>query len=131
MPTDLERILGLGPFDERRPIPGTVPVGGREFLYVLDDGTDDFSALFEKLTAGSTGHRATTGGAITENCRLFLPDGRLFHALSYKGDLEGWRKDIEEAVDTLGLQVAAISIDRLVLSDGHSVALSDCRTEFY
>lgn len=131
MRDDLRRILGIDPSDTARRIPGTLDVAGREFRYVQDDGVDQFPELFRKLTARTDRPHPKSGGAISENCKLSAPDGSLFHALSYKGDVEGWRGDIEEAARVLGLQVGRIVADTLVLSDGRVIPLAECRVEFY
>jgi hypothetical protein len=114
-----------------RPIPGTVSVPGGEFIYVSDPGGREFASLFEALTNNSTGPRAGSGGAIAENCRLRVPDGRVFNALSYKGDLDGWRFDLHQAAQRLGLQTGLILNGALALSEGVSIPLGDCTVLFY
>jgi hypothetical protein len=66
---------------------------------------------------------------IEECFRIITPDNQLLHALSYKGDLEGWKKDIELGAKNLNLLTAEIQGDKIVLSDGRSFKLSDCATE--
>ena len=122
-----------------RHIPGTIKVEGREFLYVADDGEDFFrkkkrskvkkESLFSKLT--SLFFMAKEGGALTENCKIWLPTNELFHGLSYKGDIEGWRKGITLGANHLGLLIAKISGENIEISDGRIYALSDCKVEFY
>ncbi len=58
------------------------------------------------------------------------PRDPIFHAISYHGDLDGWRKDIEAGAIGLGLLLAQIKGDQLVISDGRSIPLSDCKIEF-
>lgn len=121
-----------------RHIPGTIKVEGREYLYISEDGEDFFTknsravekqSLFDKVT--SLFEIAQSGGVISENCKLRLPTNELFHGLSYKGDIEGWRKQIEQGAELLGLLTGKISENNLELSDGRIYALSDCKIEFY
>lgn len=121
-----------------RHIPGTIKVEGREHLYISDDGEGFFTkssrtiekqSLFDKVT--SLFEIAQSGGVISENCKLRLPTNELFHGLSYKGDIEGWRKQIEQGAELLGLLAGKISENNLELSDGRIYALSDCKIEFY
>ena len=67
--------------DINRHIPGTIKVEGREFLYILDDGEDFFvgkkrskrESLFSKITC--LFFKAKQGGALSENCKIWLPTG--------------------------------------------------------
>lgn len=127
----VERLLGLGPVEKKRSVPGAVDVPGREFRYIADDGVGDFPRLFQRITTHQSGRPAKSGGAISENCKLWLPDGSLFHALSYKGDVDGWRQVIEDGARALNLRLARIVSDMIVVSDGQAASLADCRIEFY
>ena len=121
-----------------RNIPGTITVEGRAHLSVSDDGEDFFTkrsrsvkrqSLFDRVT--SLFKIAQSGGVISENCKLRLPTHELFHGLSYKGDIEGWRKQIEKGAEHLGLLTGKVSNNSIELSDGRIYALSDCEIEFY
>lgn len=116
-----------------REIPGLIPVEWREYRYVSDDGYDKFvgKGLFDKVINKIEPPIPTSGGAITENCKLWLPSGELLHALSYKGDIEGWRKQIEQGANELGLLTGKIVGGEIILSDNRNYALSVCRIEFY
>ncbi|MFH6986330.1 hypothetical protein ACHRVW_01155 [Flavobacterium collinsii] len=113
-------------------IPGINPVQWREFRYIADDGTHKFLENgFRKLTNQVNPPIAKIGGVITENCKLWLPSGELFHALSYKGDIEGWRSQIEQGAKQLNLLTGKIVNQEIVLSDSRQYSLSLCRFEFY
>lgn len=116
-----------------REIPGLTPVEWREYCYVSDDGSGRFlgKGLFQKLTDYSSSSLPESGGAITENCNLWLPSGELLHALSCKGDIDGWRRHFEQAAEALGLLIGRMVGGRIVLSDGRIFDLSDCRAVFY
>lgn len=58
-------------------------------------------------------------------------DGKLFHALSYKGDLNGWRKQIEKGAANLGLITGKIIDNKLILTTGENYNIEDCKIEFY
>ncbi len=121
---------------ENRKIPGTIKVEGREFRYISDDGSGVFTNfnrkyddLFCKVT--SQYEIAKKGGVISENCKLETLDKGIFYGLSYKGDILGWRKQIELGAKKLNLIIGEIIEDKLILSDGRNYNLSDCKCEFY
>jgi hypothetical protein len=60
-----------------------------------------------------------------------LPDGSIFHAIEYHGDIEGWRQDIEEGAAEQKITLARIEADKLVISDGRVFDLSACTAKFY
>lgn len=122
-----------------RKIPGMTPFEWKEFRYVSDDGNDEFlskndllkeKGLFEKLTEQIDPPIPKAGGAFSENCRLWLPSGELFHALSYLGDIAGWRDQIEIGARQLGLLTGKILKDEIILSDGRSYPLARCTAEW-
>lgn len=124
----------------KRKIPGMTPFEWKEFRYVSDDGNDGFlskndllqeKGLFERLTEQIDPPIPKEGGAFTENCRLWLPSGELLHALSYHGDREGWRKQIEQGAKQLGLLTGKIVKDEIILSDSRTYLLVQCTVEFY
>ena len=86
-------------------------------------------SLFSKITC--LFFKAKQGGALSENCKIWLPTGELFHGLSYKGDIVGWREGIIEAAIHLGLLTAKIVRENIEISDGRNYALSECKVEFY
>ena len=129
MTSQMERILG-GPIGLDKIIPGTVIREGREVVYFSDDGRTDFTSQFNRLTKNVSPRHATRGGKTSQGCRLWLPDGSLFHPVSYHGDLDGWRKDVEAGARQLDLLLARIEGERILVSDGRSFALSDCKVEF-
>ena len=131
MSSEMERLLGV-PVGIPKTIPGTaehLPGSRQQYRYVADDGTRDFAAQFKKLSASAAPRHAKTGGMSTQGCQLSLPDGSLFHPIGYHGDVDGWGIDIETAAKRLGLLVAHIEGDRIVISDGRSFPLSECKFE--
>jgi hypothetical protein len=131
MPKNTEEILGIDVLGSKRAIPGSVPIEGREHWYIEDDGTGDFDSLFLRIVSAIKPPRHTRGGALTGGCELTLPDGRKFHAMSYKGDLEGWREQIDEGTRSLGLDAARAVNGNLILSGGAEISISACEARFY
>lgn len=125
----MDVVLGksVGLSDE---IPGTIPRVGTEVIYFSDDGVLDFATQFEMLTRDVWPRRATKGGKLSQRCRLWLPDGSLFHPVRYHGDIEGWRSDIEVGAKQLGISLARIEGETIVVSDGRSFHLAKCKVEF-
>ena len=115
-----------------RNIPGTINIVGREFCYIEDDGKDKFEEeLFDKVTSPYEFTNAKDGGIISENCKLWIPTNELFHGLSYKGDVDGWRKDIFDGAKKLNLLIGNINGENIELSDGRIYPLTKCKVEFY
>ena len=116
---ELERILG-GKIEQRdqREIPGLSPVDGTEFLYFEDDRKNKFRKQFKNITCFTEPPNAGSGGVTESGCKITPPSGPLFHAISYHGDLYGWKKDIEAGANGLSLLLARIEGDQFVVSDG-------------
>jgi hypothetical protein len=129
MPSEMERILGA-PIGHKGIIPGTVPVEGVEVVYFCDDGR----TMLEQFEALASSYRnprhAQYGGMNERGCRLTLPDDSIFHAIGYHGDIEGWRKDIEEGAAEQKITLAKIDGDKFVISDGRVFELSGCAVKF-
>ncbi len=117
----------------KREVPGMIPVEWREYRYVSDDGSEHFvkNGLFSRVTNCIEPLIPKSGGVLSENCKLRTPDERLFHALSYKGDLDGWRKQIEKGAECLGLITGEVINEKLVLTTGEVYNVEDCYIEFY
>ncbi|WP_080403364.1 hypothetical protein [Burkholderia ubonensis] len=127
----LESIVG-GALERRdaRVIPGSVAVEGTEFVYFSDDGKNKFKKQFKNLTEYTNPPNAVSGGVNDRGCKIALPNGQLFHAIGYHGDLDGWRKDLEAGAAALNLLLARIEGDMFILSDGSSFSLNECKIEF-
>ncbi len=127
----LEAILG-GKIEQRadRIAPGINPVAGVEFIYYEDFHTSSASSQFRKLLASAGEFTASSGGIVSDSCRITLPNGQRFLALSFHGDRDGWRNAVEAGARTLGLRLARIQGGHLMVSDGQSVPLSECKVDF-
>jgi hypothetical protein len=131
MSNNIEDILDLGSFDKERKIPGTVVLEGHEFRYISCDSNDDIAVLFRKVIRKIDPPIPRNGGVINEGCRIILPTGETYFAISYKGDdIYAWRQQIEQGATALNLLVAKISKDKLLLRDGNEVLLSECEVQF-
>ncbi|WP_446027579.1 hypothetical protein [Lelliottia amnigena] len=128
---ELEKILGRK-IEQRdqRAIPGLNPVEGTEFIYYEDDGKNKAKKQFDLLLDSAGTIVASSGGVISDGCCITLPTGGGFRALSYHGDIGGWRVSVEAGAKTRGLLLAKIDGDQFVISDGRSFPLSDCKIEF-
>lgn len=129
MTNQMEAILG-GPIGYGKVIPGTVAVEGKEFVYFSDDGKNTARKQFNTLTQYTNPPHAKHGGVVSQGCSIALPDGSIFYAVSYHGDVEGWRKDIEEGARALHVSLAMIENGAFVISDGRRFSLEDCKATF-
>jgi hypothetical protein len=108
-----------------------IEVEGREFAYLecLDpEGffKKDFSAI--GTHAGSP--LPVSGGMITEEAAVRLPDGRLMCAVSYRGDIEGWRRVVTEWCRNRAILFGVVQGGNIVLDNGERHALSKCEPIF-
>lgn len=126
----LESILG-GSIERKnqREIPGLKPRDGAEVVY-FSVNEKAARELFESITNHTNPPIAQSGGAIEGGCVITVPGGTKFHALSYHGDLEGWRKDIEAGAVAFGVLLATIEMQTIVISDGRTFPLNQCTIDF-
>jgi hypothetical protein len=127
----LERVLGH-PISKERRVPGTYFVEGREYRYVSNKSQVKFGELFHELF-NVPPVIPQNGGALIEGCKITLPNGDIFEAVSYKGVIEEWRQQLEQGAKALNEEVARIDIDTdsIVLNDMRSFRLTDCTIDFY
>jgi hypothetical protein len=128
MASEIENILGL-PFQKERVIPGSLGAPGRQTIY-FSGPQKGVAKQFKKLLMHPERRHAPRGGAILEGCMLVCPDSTSVHAVTFHGDVVGWRALIEEAAQSLGIVLATIRDNRVGLSDGRGCALSECRVVF-
>ena len=124
----LESILG-GKIEQRneRKIPGAAEVEGVGVMYYQDDGKRNVGTQFKSLLSAAGMVSFKGGGLVSEPCLISLPDGRGFNAVSYHGDVEGWRQVVEAAARNKGLLLAQIQGNRFVLSNGEFFPIDICR----
>src|ERR1700722_3743748 len=115
---------------DSRAIPGTVPVAGQEVIYFSDDGINPPNVQFRNVTRRINPPLPSSGGASEGGCDIHLPDGLLFRAIFYHGDTENWKRQIEFGAKDLNLLTAIISDNKLLISDGRKIPLSECTIEF-
>jgi hypothetical protein len=125
----LGNIIG-GAIGYNQIIPGTVESETKEFIYFSDDKKNSVRNQFNLLTQFTNPPHAKNGGVTSQGCSLTLPDGSIFYAIAYHGDIGGWRKDIEEAAQALHLLLAKIKGNQIVIFDGRAFALVDCKVMF-
>jgi hypothetical protein len=125
-----EHLRGVGPLDSTRQVPGLVPMEYREVRYVEHGGEEPFETFFRRLVRHVNPPVMKDGGAITEGCTLTVPTKRRFCALSYRGDIAGWRQQVAQGAAALGVTLGELVDGVLVLDDGTSYRLEDCHIEF-
>lgn len=125
----IERILGgkVTPFNEQA-LPGLMPSESAEAVYFSDFEGADLGAKMRTLTGRIDPPLIKHGGVATTSHTLTLPDGQLYHAIEYGGDIEGWRRQIAEGAKALGVTLGRIEDgSTFVLSDGRSYSLTECK----
>lgn len=113
-------------------IPGVNIGEEREYRYIQGNYIKDFEEeLFSYLFDVVDDPQIQYGASLSANCKITTPDGDIFYGLSYRGDIEGWRKDFESGAKKLSLLFAIIEDKYLIDSLGRKYLLSDCQVEFY
>ena len=130
MAIKMEQLLGLGPLSQSIQVAGFEVNEGREVRYVAEPEIEEFVAYFKKLVRHVNPPIAKQGGAVIEGCKLTLPTGERFQAISYRGDIEGWRRQIEMGAAAMQTLMGQIVGETLVLADGRSYRLIDCEVAF-
>lgn len=114
-----------------RSIPGTMNVAGREFMYIEVSVGERFSTLLdEEEQLDSDIPPPQSGGVIEEKVRIPLKGGMSLIAVSYKGDLQGWRCRFIASCDKNGRRWGIPRDHSLVLSDGTEIKLIESHVEF-
>lgn len=131
MVSEMEQLLGLGNIQVERLIPGLQYVEGREYRYILNNSSGLFPEFFKKVIRYVNPPIAQNGGVVVEGCEIVIPSGEHFQAISYKGDLDGWRKQVEFGVSALGSSIAYLNGESIVLIDGRCFKLVDCQISFF
>jgi hypothetical protein len=128
----LEQILG-GKIEQKgqRAIPGLILRDGVEVIYFSLPPKSNVHKQFRNITNYTNPPFAKSGGVSESGCSIQSPDGILFHAISYHGDLAGWRKDIEAGAQTFNSVLANVDGDDLIVADGRVFDIGKCRVEFY
>ena len=124
---------GLAPW-ERTEVPGTVLYDDRRFIYFSDNGKKCFKKIFRsffKINVPPDLCAKDGASMLQRHCWLFLPDGQMFHAISYGGDFEGIERELKYYAQQLNLTLGWIKDGQFILDDGRTFALTDCRAQFY
>jgi hypothetical protein len=114
-----------------RTAPGTIHVEGREFFYIQTENGEEFRQLLnEILSSCPEVPLPKSGGVIEEKARLDLGDGSTLLAISYKGDLAGWRQKLTTFCRYRDRTYGIASNQNLVLSDGREINLLESKVSF-
>jgi hypothetical protein len=113
-----------------RSIPGTETVEGREFIYIEASAGEGFSELVDQAMNSRPEIPMPESGGVIEMKAFLMIDGVSLFGLSYKGDLDGWRRKFSTYCEDVGKQFGIATEGTLVLSDGRQLALADCDVTF-
>ena len=113
-----------------RNIPGTIYVEGRKFIYIECESLAAFDDVFFNIGIFGDSPPPTGGGMINENIVITTPYGKKFCGVSYKGDLEGWERKINECIQELDIECAVIEDQYFVPRKNKKTLLSECEIEY-
>ena len=125
MDESLKKILGVDRVDDPM-LPGTRPRDAGKVIYVLLPRGTDPSDAFDEVTTIIDPPLPRQGAVLLEHWVVQIPNGDKFYSLYFHGDVGGWRRQIELGADRLGLQLAIIKGNEIVVSNGKNFRLSDC-----
>ena len=125
-----ESVLKNTEKKDNRVVVGMNVIEGQRVVYFQDDGKNPKRKQFNNLTTYTKIPYAFNGGVNDRGCSISTPDKRVFHAISYHGDLDGWTKDIQAGADGLGIALAYIKDNKIIINDGNSFLLDVCFIEF-
>ena len=130
--THMEKVLGqhLAQPGELE-IPGLRKFAQSDVLYFLLVSDEQPRALFEKILNFAHPPNAKSGGAVEGRCIITTPKEDRFYAVIFRGDLAGWKKDIELGASSIGSELATIEDSRLVTREGCVFDLAECEVEFF
>lgn len=120
----------VGKLEAERAIPGTRPGEDEKVRYVSFEPGDLPSLIYQRVIREIVPPLMKDGGVMLEGCIVTTPDGTKFYPLVLNGDIDGWRRQIEQGANKMGLSTAKIVKDNFVLSDGRSYPISECTAEF-
>jgi hypothetical protein len=115
-----------------RTIPGMIEVEEREFIYIDTLMGEGFDTVVDEALAGSPDlPLPKSGDVIEEKARIILLDGcTSLLALSYQGDLAGWRNKIGAYCHSTNRKWGIVSGRKVELSDGGVLVLDECNFKF-
>lgn len=113
-----------------RKIPGMFHVVGREFQYIEVFENEGFVELTDMVFHCDPDVPIVDGGALEEKVRLHLDKGRCLLGLSYKGDIEGWRRKLAAFCNATDRVWGVAVRGKLSLSDGSEVQLDESNVTF-
>jgi hypothetical protein len=125
----IEKILGgkITPFSEE-PLPGLERSDTSEVVYFANFADCDIAEQLKQLARRIEPPLLKHGSVGATMHTLTVPDGSVFHAIRYRGDLDGWRQQITEGAKSLGVTLGRIEDGSIfVLSDGQTHTLVDCK----
>jgi hypothetical protein len=118
----------VGKIDREQSIPGTRPHQREKdnVRYVSYREGEDLWEAFDKVTGRLSPPVASSGGVMLDECIITMPEGIRFYSLVLNGDVDGWRRQIEQGARELGLLTGKIVGNEFLVSDGRSCPLSAC-----
>lgn len=112
-------------------IPGTVPVEGREFFYIECHPNEGFDEIMDAaLSARPDIALPSDGGVIEGKARIKLEGVCALLAVSYRGDLDGWRRKLAAYCEEEDRLWGVVTGRFLVLSNGSKLPLAECEVNF-
>jgi len=125
MDKSLQKILGVEKVDDPM-LPGTRPRDAGKVIYVLLPSGSNESDAFREVTSKIDPPIPKDGAVLLEHWLVRTPSGQNFYSLYFHGDVDGWRKQIERGATELGLKMAKVEGEKLVVSGGPTFLLSEC-----
>lgn len=108
-------------------IPGLNAFGDGEWVYFLPHTDVDPRKQFRTLVSQVSKRRAKSGAIGEAGVSVELPDGRAFHGIYYRGDIQSWRADITESCQTQGIMLARFKRRRFIVDGEQPYRIKDLK----
>lgn len=114
-----------------RTVPGLIEVGGKEFFYVEIAPKETFLSLMNLVWEMTPTVQFPIGGGIIEQrARLIIEGQAPLFAVSYRGDIEGWRRKLVAFCESAHRLGGPVKNRKVVLNNGSQIDLRTARVVF-
>ncbi|MDW3117556.1 hypothetical protein [uncultured Roseovarius sp.] len=104
---------------------------GSEIIFFEVPEAESPRKVFRKLTNATDPPNAKSGGASEYGCSIETPNGFVYHALTIRGDVGGWRKDIELGAAQFGFSLAKIKKNKFEVDGNQEFEICNCTVKFF
>ncbi len=110
-------------------IAGLNTSGDGEWVYFLPHPDVDARKQFRTLVSQASKPQAKSGAIGEAGTSVVLPDGRTFHGIYYRGDIQGWRAKVTDSCQRQGILLARFKRRRFIVDGEQPYRIRDLKIE--